>query len=110
MIPDLNLYIIAGENDGICIANTITRAAFVILQDKDVEIADPVLKAKRIIKKLTGKYKTYRNIYSAEIFQKNLVLMATVEGDEGPITIPLAPKDIDNLVFSIPSMSKIMEM
>lgn len=106
MIPDLKLFIIAGENDGICISKTISRAAFAILQNEDVEIADPVLKAKRIIKKLSGKYKTYRDIYSAEIFQKNLVLMATVEGDEGPVTFPLAPKDLDNLLFSIPSMSK----
>ena len=106
MIPDSKLYIIAGENDGVCIANTITRAAFAILQDEDVEIAEPDLKAKRIIKKLTGKYKTYRNIYSAEIYEKNLVLMAKIEGDEGPVTIPLAPKDLDKLIFSIPSISK----
>ena len=106
MIPDMKLFIIAGENDGICIANTITRAIFAILHDEDVEIAAPVLKSKRIIKKLTGKYTTYRNIYSAEIYQTNLVLVAKVEGDEGFLTYPLAPKDLDNLLFSIPSISK----
>jgi CubicO group peptidase (beta-lactamase class C family) len=106
MIPDLKLFIIAGENDGIGIANTITRAVFAILHGEDVEIAAPVLKSKKIIKKLTGKYTTYRNIYSAEIFQKNLVLMAKIEGDEGFLTYPLAPKDLDNLLFSIPSISK----
>ncbi|QEE17429.2 serine hydrolase [Promethearchaeum syntrophicum] len=106
IIPKLKLYIIAGENDGFTIGKTISRAAFALLQDRDVEIAAPILKSQRIIKKLTGKYTTYRNIYSAEIYQTNFVLMAKVEGDEGFLTYPLAPKDLDNLLFSIPSLSK----
>ena len=33
--------------------------------------------------------------------------MMKVEGDEGPLTFLLASKDLDNLIFLIPSISKI---
>ncbi len=101
LIPELKLGVSVGQNTCTGIISSISRAAMSLLLDLDPITHVGELKMEQIIKEISGEYKSSHDLYKLKVYLKGTVLFADIEIDDGFMSLPLIPKDIENLSFTI---------
>ncbi len=101
LIPELKLGVSVGQNTCTGIVSSIARAALSILLDLDPITKVEELKMQEVIGEISGEYKSSLDLYKLKIYLKGTVLFADIEIDDGSMTLPLIPKELDSLTFTI---------
>ncbi|MFW9818260.1 MAG: serine hydrolase [Candidatus Thorarchaeota archaeon] len=101
IIPEMKLGISIGQNTCTGIVSSISRAALSILLDIDPINQVEELKMERIIEEISGEYRSSHDLYKLKIYLKGTVLFADIEIDDGSMTLPLIPKELESLTFTI---------
>jgi CubicO group peptidase (beta-lactamase class C family) len=101
LIPDLRLGVSVGQNTCTGIVSTISRAALSLLLDLDPINHVDELKTEQIIEEITGEYKSSHDLYKLKIYLKGIVLYADIEIDDGFMSLPLIPKQLEELSFIV---------
>jgi CubicO group peptidase (beta-lactamase class C family) len=101
LIPEMKLGVSVGQNTCTGIVSTISRAALSLLLDQDPISHVEELKMEHIIKEISGEYKSSQDLYKLKIYLKGTVLFTDIEIDDGSMTLPLVPKELENLTFTI---------
>ncbi|MFX0146089.1 MAG: serine hydrolase, partial [Candidatus Hodarchaeota archaeon] len=101
LIPDLKLGVSVGQNTCTGIVSTILRAALSLLLNLDPINHVEELKTEQIIEEITGEYKSSHNLYKLKIYLKGIVLYADIEIDDGFMSLPLIPKQLEDLSFTV---------
>jgi CubicO group peptidase (beta-lactamase class C family) len=101
LIPELKLGVSVGQNICTGIVSTISRAALSILLGLDPIRKVEELKMQKVIEEISGEYKSSLDLYKLKIYLKGTVLFADIEIDDGSMTLPLIPKELDSLTFTI---------
>jgi CubicO group peptidase (beta-lactamase class C family) len=108
IIPEKKIGVSVGQNACTGIVSTIGRSALCLLMDLDPERHINELHITKIIDEITGTYKSTHNLYEMKIYLKGPILFADVEVDDGIMSFPLVPKDLEGLYFSICSTLPVM--
>jgi CubicO group peptidase (beta-lactamase class C family) len=101
LIPGMKLGVSVGQNTCTGIVSSISKAALSILLDLDPISYIEELKMEQIIEEISGEYKSSHDLYKLKIYLKGTVLFADIEIDDGSMTLPLIPKELENLTFTI---------
>jgi CubicO group peptidase (beta-lactamase class C family) len=105
IVPEQKTGVIVGANcNASGVIGAIARKTLGILLDKDPNKAAPFLKVHNILKSLTGKYKTYKEIQTIEVSIKDGILFLKLEDpiEPKPQNLPLAIENLEELKFYIP--------
>ncbi|MFX1388453.1 MAG: serine hydrolase [Promethearchaeota archaeon] len=101
LIPEMKLGVSVGQNTCTGIISSISRAALSILLDLDPISHVEELKMQKIIEEISGEYKSSHDLYKLKIYLKGTVLFADIEIDDGSMSLPLIPKELESLTFTI---------
>ncbi|MFX0020774.1 MAG: serine hydrolase [Candidatus Hermodarchaeota archaeon] len=101
LIPEMKLGVSVGQNTCTGIVSSISRAALSILLDLDPISHVEELMMRQIIEEISGEYKSSHDLYKLKIYLKGTVLFADIEIDDGSMTLPLIPKEVESLTFTI---------
>ncbi|MFX1374267.1 MAG: serine hydrolase domain-containing protein [Promethearchaeota archaeon] len=101
LIPEKKLGVSVGQNTCTGITSIIGRAALCLLLGLDPLIYVKELKTSQILDEICGIYKSSHDLYELKIYLKGPVLFADIEVDDGFMSFPLIPKQLENLSFSI---------
>ncbi len=113
MIPEIKMAVIMGVNcDDQGLLDPLAHGILAILLGKDINEAVPLLQIQNKLNKLVGKYTTYKDLQSLEIFLENGILYAKIPYPHlpKPIILPLAPENVDELKFVVPIAFPGMKM
>ncbi|MFX1385844.1 MAG: serine hydrolase domain-containing protein [Promethearchaeota archaeon] len=101
LIPEKKLGVSVGQNTCTGIISVIARAALSLLLDLDPKVHVEELKTEQIIDEICGVYKSPHDLYKLKIYLKETVLFADIEIDDGFMTLPLMPYQLEDLSFYI---------
>lgn len=112
MVPEKKMGVVIGMNkEPGPIAEMIARGILAVLLGKDMNEAVPMLKLLNTFQLLTGKYVSYKGILKAEVLMQGGMLTVSVTLPKalgGTMTLPLLPKNIDELLFAVPMLGTEM--
>jgi hypothetical protein len=89
-MPELDIAVAYLSNIGYW-SSAIPHSALALLMDKDPEEAVPYLKTRNHLKKLSGTYSSYRNIFNINLIPKGWLLYAEAKNKWMNSTVPLIP-------------------
>ncbi|MFX0005628.1 MAG: serine hydrolase [Candidatus Hermodarchaeota archaeon] len=101
LIPGMKLGVSVGQNTCTGTVSSISKAALSILLGLDPISYIEELKMEQIIEEISGEYKSSHDLYKIKIYLKGTVLFADIEIDDGSMTLPLIPKEVERLTFTI---------
>ncbi|MFX0124238.1 MAG: serine hydrolase [Candidatus Hodarchaeota archaeon] len=105
-IPDLKTGIVLGTNGGDAPLSDIGRGILSVLLGEDLKkvVLLPFLATQQKINQITGKYETYKGVYSGEVKFENGFFYLEGPGSSGVLKLPLVVKDLERLEFHIPKV------
>lgn len=107
LVPELKLGIIVGQNRKPLSLISVVHGILAILLKKNIQEALPELHLAQIYRKLIGKYQTFNGFSTGEVIPANgcIIFKTTCRGERVfNLTMPLAPENINNLKFFVPSI------
>ena len=105
IIPDQKMGVIIGANcDASVVIDAIARRFLGILLDKDIDKAAPFFNIHKKLKRLVGKYKTYRELQTIDVTLNNGMLFLKLEDpiEPEPINFSLTLENLEKLKFYVP--------
>ena len=110
LVPELQLAVMVAENACSGIAPALCRSAIALACGQEPEQAVEPLQIAAVIDEIVGSYSSQYNLYQLTVSRQGNILQADMDIDDGRVSFPLIPKDLNNLSFYTYSLRSKLKM
>ena len=104
MVPELKLAVVTAENSSTGLIPVVVRAAIALAMEQDPEVVVEDLRLAKLVDEIKGMYQSAYGIYNMKVEVKAGILQADIEVDDGSVSLPLIPENLNALEFTTYSL------